>query len=216
MACRTERDGGAERDHGIQLAREFARANGLALTVVQRTWSIGKAATLKRQARDFGGDVLFVLDGNTVLASPDYIERCVRELYQGVGIAAACGTVEPLCPSQRRALAATPAFQRWLDGDDLYLDPGASLGEQRASVEAQQLLLHHAPHEVGHVDCADTVALAALDAELRDVGLFDEGAGFGVDLILSGKSLVVVRLGDAGFGLRATFRDGVRTGRRGV
>lgn len=115
-------DGGAERDHGIQLAREFARANGLALTVVQRTWSIGKAATLKRQARDFGGDVLFVLDGNTVLASPDYIERCVRELYQGVGIAAACGTVEPLCPSQRRALAATPAFQRWLDGDD-YLDP---------------------------------------------------------------------------------------------
>ena len=89
-------DGGAERDHGIQLAREFARANGLALTVVQRTWSIGKAATLKRQARDFGGDVLFVLDGNTVLASPDYIERCVRELYQGVGIAAACGTVEPL------------------------------------------------------------------------------------------------------------------------
>ena len=115
-------DGGAERDHGIQLAREFARANGLALTVVQRTWSIGKAATLKRQARDFGGDVLFVLDGNTVLASPDYIERCVRELYQGVGIAAACGTVEPLCPSQRRALTATPAFQRWLDGDD-YLDP---------------------------------------------------------------------------------------------
>ncbi|KGM53508.1 hypothetical protein N799_11565, partial [Lysobacter arseniciresistens ZS79] len=115
-------DGGAERDHGIQLAREFAIANGLALTVVQRTWSIGKAATLKRQARGFAGDVLFVLDGDTVLASPDYIERCVRELYQGVGIASACGTVEPLRPRHRRALAASPAFQRWLAGDD-YRDP---------------------------------------------------------------------------------------------
>jgi glycosyltransferase involved in cell wall biosynthesis len=120
-------DGGAERDHGIQLAREFARANGMDLQVVQRTWSIGKAATLKRQARSFLGDVLFVLDGNAVLASPDYVERCVHELYQGVGIASVCGTVEPLRPEHRHALARTPAFQRWLAGDD-YRDPLESGG----------------------------------------------------------------------------------------
>ena len=107
-------DGGISRDHALQFAREFARANGIQLQVVMRTWSVGKAVTIKRQARGFDGDVLFVLDGNTVLASADYIERCVRELYQGVGIASACGTVEPLRGAQRRALAAMPAFRRWL------------------------------------------------------------------------------------------------------
>ena len=115
-------DGGVRRDHALQFAREFARANGIALQMVARTWSIGRAATLKRQAREFDGDVLFVIDADTVLVSPDYIERCVRELYQGVGIASACGTVEPLRGPQRRALAAMPAFRRWL-GDDDYRDP---------------------------------------------------------------------------------------------
>src|SRR5690606_14090665 len=57
-------DGGAERDHGSQLAREFARANGLELRVIQRKWSIGKAATLKRQAREFTGDVMLVIDAD--------------------------------------------------------------------------------------------------------------------------------------------------------
>lgn len=115
-------DGGIRRDHAIQLAREFARANGVELEMVVRTWSIGRAATIKRQAREFDGDVLFVLDADTVLASPDYIERCVRELYQGIGIASACGTVEPLRVAQRRLLAAAPEFRRWLDDDD-YRDP---------------------------------------------------------------------------------------------
>ena len=115
-------DGGVSRDHAVQLAREFARANGIQLQVVVRTWSVGKAVTVKRQARQFDGDVLFVLDANTVLASPDYLERCVRELYQGVGIASACGTVEPLHPEQRQAIAAREPFRRWL-GEDEWSDP---------------------------------------------------------------------------------------------
>lgn len=115
-------DGGAERDHSIQLAREFALANGVQLQTVVRTWAIGKAATLKRQSREFTGDVLFVLDADTVLDSPDYIERCVRELYQGCGIASASGRIEPLWPDQRQQLVHAPAFRRWLAGDD-YLDP---------------------------------------------------------------------------------------------
>ncbi len=115
-------DGGVRRDHAIQFAREVARANGLQLQTVVRTWAVGKTVTIKRQSREFDGDVLFVLDADTVLASSDYIERCVRELYQGVGIASACGTIEPLRPAQRRALSRTPAFQRWL-GDDTWRDP---------------------------------------------------------------------------------------------
>ncbi|MGV8940705.1 MAG: glycosyltransferase [Lysobacter sp.] len=111
-------DGGIDRDHSLQFAREFARANGVQLEIVSRGWSIGRAVTLKRQAREFDGDVLFVLDADTVLESPDYIERCVHELYQGVGIASACGTVLPLQSSDRSRLATMPAFRRWLGGDE--------------------------------------------------------------------------------------------------
>ncbi|MGY0617811.1 glycosyltransferase [Lysobacter sp. A378] len=117
-------DAGVGRDHAIQFAREFARANGIDLQIVVRAWSIGRAATLKWQARQFTGDVMCVLDADTVLQSPDYIERCVRELYQGVGIASARGSVKPLRQDDRVALASTTPFQYWL-GEDGYRDPRA-------------------------------------------------------------------------------------------
>lgn len=120
------------RDHTVQFAREFAQANRMALEIVVRAAALGKAVTLKRQAREFDGEVLFALDADTVLDSPDYIERCVRELYQGVGIASACGSVLPLWPAQRHALTASVGFQRWLGGD-AYHDPLQPLGwPQRA------------------------------------------------------------------------------------
>lgn len=115
-------DGGAERDHGSQLAREFARANGLELRVIQRKWSIGKAATLKRQAREFTGDVMLVIDADTVLQSPRYIEQCIYRLYEGAGIASACGLLEPLRPADRKRQSGWPAFRNWLAGDD-FVDP---------------------------------------------------------------------------------------------
>lgn len=123
-------DGGVDRDHTVQLAREFARANGLKLETVVRAQTLGKAVTIKRQSREFYGDVVFVLDGDTILDSPDYIERCVHELYQGVGIASACGSVRPLLPAQRQALTATAGFQRWLAGDH-YRDPLQRTGAVR-------------------------------------------------------------------------------------
>ena len=115
-------DGGADRDHSAQMAREFASANGLQLDVVVRQWSLGKSITLKKQARQFDGEVMFVLDGDTVLDSPDYIERCVRELYQGAGIASACGQMLPMLPAQREAVARSASFRAWQDGDH-YEDP---------------------------------------------------------------------------------------------
>lgn len=112
-------DGGIERDHSLQLAREFARANGIRLETIARGWSIGRVVTLKRQSREFEGDVLLVLDAHAVLESPDYIERCVCELYQGVGIASACGRMLPLDKPTREFVETSGPFCKWR-GDDPY------------------------------------------------------------------------------------------------
>ncbi len=123
-------DGGVDRDGTAVLAREFAIANRMPLTVIERQWSIGRAPTVKRQAREFDGDVLFVLDADTALTSTDYLQRCVQELYQGVGIASACGMVLSLRGRDRRALSATAPFRRWV-GEDEYRDPLARQGRSQ-------------------------------------------------------------------------------------
>lgn len=127
-------DGGTERDGTAAIAREFAAANGLSLRVIERMWSIGRAPTIKRQARESDADVEFVLDGDTLLHSADYIERCVRELYEGVGIASVCGVVQPMRGAHRRALERSPAFQRWLHGE-AYRDPRTRRGWLRRSLQ---------------------------------------------------------------------------------
>lgn len=118
-------DGG--KDATVPRAREYAGAVGLPLTVIERASSIGKTPTIKRQSREFDSDVEFILDGDTYLESPDYIARCVQELYQGVGIASACGTVLPMRPKNRHALAQTPEFREW-HGAQTYDDPHARRG----------------------------------------------------------------------------------------
>jgi len=110
------------KDQTVPRAREYAQAAGLDLVVIERNSSIGKTPTIKRQAREFDSDVEFILDGDTFLESPDYIERCVQELYQGIGIASACGVVLPMRPKDRHALAQSEEFQRW-HGAPTYDDP---------------------------------------------------------------------------------------------
>lgn len=127
-------DGGTERDGTAAIAREFASANGLSLRVIERMWSIGRAPTIKRQARESDADVEFVLDGDTLLHSADYIERCVRELYEGAGIASVCGVIQPMRGGHRRALERSPAFQRWLHGE-VYRDPRARRGWLRRGLQ---------------------------------------------------------------------------------
>jgi glycosyltransferase involved in cell wall biosynthesis len=119
------------KDLTVPRAREYAAAVGMELTVIERASSIGKTPTIKRQAREFDSDVEFILDGDTFLESPDYIERCVQELYQGAGIASACGTILPMRPKDRHALAQTPEFQRW-HGAPTYDDPHARRGALHA------------------------------------------------------------------------------------
>lgn len=119
------------RDRTVQRAREYAAAAGLNLIVIERESSIGKTPTIKRQAREFDADVEFILDGDTFLESANYIERCVQELYRGIGIASACGTILPMRPKDRHALAQTLEFRLW-EGAPTYDDPHARRGALHA------------------------------------------------------------------------------------
>jgi glycosyltransferase involved in cell wall biosynthesis len=115
------------KDMTVPRAREYAAAVGMHLTVIERASSIGKTPTIKRQSREFDSDVEFILDGDTFLESTDYIERCVQELFEGIGIASACGTILPMRPKDRHALAQTEEFRRW-HGAPTYDDPHKNRG----------------------------------------------------------------------------------------
>ena len=82
-------------DDTVERAKAFCASQQIELIAIQRRAPIGKTPTIKRQAREFDSDVEFILDADTVLEAPNYIERTVQELYQGVGIASACGTILP-------------------------------------------------------------------------------------------------------------------------
>jgi glycosyltransferase involved in cell wall biosynthesis len=109
------------RDLTAGLAWKFRDQSGLDIRVITRRDSIGKTPSIKQQVRTLDSDVLFVLDADTILQSDDYIERTVQELYQGVGIAAASGSILPLREKDRRAAeesaevqafaAATPSYR---------------------------------------------------------------------------------------------------------
>lgn len=114
------------RDHTAEYAKAFAESIGLKLIVIQRHEPIGKTPTLKRQAREFDSDVELILDGDTVLESDNYIERIVQELYQGVGIASACGTVLPMRERDRkRQLGQSPVSEFTAQNPDM---PGLPKG----------------------------------------------------------------------------------------
>ncbi|MBI5118325.1 glycosyltransferase family 2 protein [Candidatus Poribacteria bacterium] len=102
-------------DKTAEFAKSFCELNQMDILVIKRKASIGKTPTLKRQAREFDSDVEFVLDGDTILESENYIERAVQELYQGVGIASACGTILPLRERDRHALVETPFVKRFTE-----------------------------------------------------------------------------------------------------
>lgn len=95
-------------DKTAQLAREYSQRIGLEITVIRRTHSEGKTVSVRDGAHEEGGDILFILDSDTILSSENYIERVVQELYNGAGIASACGTVLPLTESARSHLLNDP------------------------------------------------------------------------------------------------------------
>ena len=98
-------------DGTVERAKAFCASQQIDLTAIQRRAPIGKTPTIKRQAREFDSDVEFILDADTVLESTNYIERTVQELYQGVGIASACGTILPQRSSDRRRVQNSPEIR---------------------------------------------------------------------------------------------------------
>ncbi|HET6958628.1 MAG TPA: glycosyltransferase [Vicinamibacterales bacterium] len=98
-------------DGTIARAKAFCKSRRIELVAIQRRSPIGKTPTIKRQAREFDSDVEFILDADTVLESPTYIQRTVQELYQGVGIASAFGTVLPQTRRDRARIAESAAVR---------------------------------------------------------------------------------------------------------
>lgn len=101
------------KDRTVDVAGYFAEENGIPLTVVSHRSSIGKTPGVKQEAHELSGDVEFVLDGDTILESENYLARVVEELYKGVGIASACGTIMPLHDSDREKIAAHENVRRF-------------------------------------------------------------------------------------------------------
>jgi len=102
-------------DRTVEFATAFCKENGMVIEIIRRKAPIGKTPTLKRQAREFPFDVEFILDGDTVLESEDYIARVVEELYKGHGVASACGTILPLRDRDRKRLRSSPDIDKFLD-----------------------------------------------------------------------------------------------------
>jgi glycosyltransferase involved in cell wall biosynthesis len=101
-------------DRTMEYAKSFCELNNMELIAIHRKESIGKTPTLKRQSREFDSDVEFILDGDTILESENYIDRMVQELYQGRGIASACGTILPLRDRDRRSLLTEQTLQKFM------------------------------------------------------------------------------------------------------
>jgi glycosyltransferase involved in cell wall biosynthesis len=92
----------ASNDRTIQFAQYYATLNQLKLNIIKRPHNAGKTPSIHFALHESDADVLAVVDGDTVLKSHTYLERLVQELYQGVGIASACGFVLPLTEQDRR------------------------------------------------------------------------------------------------------------------
>lgn len=101
-------------DRTMELARDFCAANAMELIAIHRQEPIGKTPTIKRQSREYDSDVEFILDGDTILESDNYLERAIEELYKGAGIASACGTILPLREKDRRREMERGPMQRYL------------------------------------------------------------------------------------------------------
>ena len=113
------------KDRTRVFAEEYATAHNLPVEIMQSGVSVGKTPGVKKNARRLDGDVLFILDGDTVLKSPDYIEQSVRALYEAAGVASVCGCVRPLPESERRNMAAQGPVQAFYNSH-----PGVSYIKQ--------------------------------------------------------------------------------------
>lgn len=88
-------------DKTVQVAMQFAKENHMNLRVVQRAQKQGKTLALFDIATQSQVDIVGIVDGDTQLKSANYFERLIQELFQGIGIASACGTITSLTEEDR-------------------------------------------------------------------------------------------------------------------
>ncbi|MDP3558943.1 MAG: glycosyltransferase [Legionellaceae bacterium] len=91
----------ASTDRTCQFARDYAQLHQINLKIIKRTHNEGKTPSVYYAAHESDADVLAIVDGDSILKSDDYLARLTEELYQGVGIACACGMVLPLTEQDR-------------------------------------------------------------------------------------------------------------------
>jgi len=104
----------ASTDDTVEVVKAFASLNTLDLVLIERKENQGKTPSLKQIAKFSDADVLFVLDGDTVLMSENYLEKVVTELLRIPNHASSCGFVHPLRTRDRERAAAWPVVQRLL------------------------------------------------------------------------------------------------------
>ena len=105
----------ASNDKTIDYVRSFAELHSIKLKIIKREHKAGKTPSVCYIATESDADVIALVDGDTVLRSDNYLERLVQELYQGVGIACACGVVLPLTERDRQKDAHLDPIQRFTD-----------------------------------------------------------------------------------------------------
>lgn len=95
-------------------AELFSKNTGMTnVKIIRKEKSEGKTPALSQMAHESVADVLFVLDADTVLSSNNYIECLVQELYQGTGIASACGLILPGYERDRRTMLNSPVMNQF-------------------------------------------------------------------------------------------------------
>lgn len=92
----------ASKDNTVRYAQYYKEFTQMNIKFITREINEGKTPGVYRMVTESDADVIALVDADTVLRSPNYLERLVEELYQGVGIASACGTVLPLTEKDRR------------------------------------------------------------------------------------------------------------------
>lgn len=91
----------ASTDNTLKYAQAYAELHQINLKIIRREHNEGKTPSVYYAVNESDADVLAIVDGDSMLRSDNYIERLVQELYQGVGIACACGIVLPLTEHDR-------------------------------------------------------------------------------------------------------------------
>ncbi len=105
----------ASTDDTVEVVKAFTSLNALDIVLIERKENRGKTPSLKQIAKFSDAEVLFVLDGDTVLVSDDYLEKVVFELIRVPNHASACGFVRPLRTNDRLQAAARPIMQKLLE-----------------------------------------------------------------------------------------------------